>query len=99
MGRYRPENPGRRSARSKGECSMLKLKKAYALAVIFTLGLAFALVPRAAADNDGKISGAVIDFDGKPWSGLGVKIKGEQGVTQDTKTDEEGKFAFVNLRA
>jgi tetratricopeptide (TPR) repeat protein len=76
---------------------MLKLKKAYALAVI--LMLAFALVPRAAAENDGKISGSVIDFDGKPWAGLAVKIKNDQGATQDTKTDEEGKFAFVNLRS
>jgi tetratricopeptide (TPR) repeat protein len=78
---------------------MLKLKKAYALVVFLALGLAFALVPRAAADNDGKISGSVIDFDGKPWSGLAVKIKNDQGATQDTKTDEQGKFAFVNLRS
>jgi tetratricopeptide (TPR) repeat protein len=78
---------------------MFKLQKAYALAVILTLGLAFALVPRVAADNDGKISGSVIDFDGKPWSGLAVKIKNDQGATQDTKTDEQGKFTFVNLRS
>jgi hypothetical protein len=74
---------------------MLKLKKAFALAAILTLGLAFALVPRAAADNDGKIAGSVIDFDGKPFANLPVKIKNDQGVTQDTKTDDQGKFAAL----
>ncbi len=78
---------------------MLKLKKAYALAAILALGLAFALVPRATAENDGKISGSVIDFDGKIWSGLTVKIKNDQGATQETKTDADGKFQFVNLRS
>lgn len=78
---------------------MLKLKKAYALAAILALGLASALVPRAVADNDGKIAGSVVDFDGKPWPGLGVQIKNDQGATQDAKTDAEGKFTFVNLRS
>jgi len=78
---------------------MWKLKKAYALAVILTLGLAFALAPRAAADNDGKIDGAVLDFEGKPFAGIGVKIKSEQGATQETKTDADGKFVFVNLHS
>ena len=78
---------------------MLKFKNAYALAAILTLGLAFALVPRATADNDGKITGSVVDFDGNPWPGLAVKIKNEQGITQDTKTDEQGKFNFVNLKS
>jgi len=78
---------------------MLKLKKAFAFAAILTLGLAFALVPRAAADNDGKIAGSVIDFDGKPFANLPVKIKNDQGATQDTKTDDQGKFVFVNLHS
>jgi uncharacterized GH25 family protein len=78
---------------------MLKLKKAFAFAAILTLGLAFALVPRAAADNDGKIAGSVIDFDGKPFANLPVKIKNDQGATQDTKTDDQGKFVFPNLRS
>jgi tetratricopeptide (TPR) repeat protein len=78
---------------------MLKLKKAFALAAILTLGLAFALVPRAAADNDVKIAGSVIDFDGKPFANLPVKIKNDQGATQDTKTDDQGKFVFVNLHS
>ncbi len=78
---------------------MLNLKRAYALAAIVTLGLALALVPRAKAENDGKISGSVVDFDGKIWSGLTVRIKSEQGATQETKTDAEGKYIFVNLRS
>jgi tetratricopeptide (TPR) repeat protein len=78
---------------------MLKLKKAFALAAILTLGLAFTLVPRAAAENDGKITGSVIDFDGKPFANLPVKIKNDQGATQDTKTDDQGKFTFASLRS
>ena len=68
---------------------MLKLKKAFALAAILTLGLTFALVPRAAAENDGKIVGSVIDFEGQPFANLPVKIKNDQGATQDGKTDEQ----------
>jgi tetratricopeptide (TPR) repeat protein len=78
---------------------MLKLKMAYALAAILTLGLASAFVPRATAENDGKITGAVIDFDGKPWAALDVRLKSEQGAQQDTKTDDQGKFTFVNLHS
>jgi tetratricopeptide (TPR) repeat protein len=78
---------------------MLKLKMAYALAAILTLGLALGLAPRATAENDGKITGTVVDFDGKPWAALGVRIKSEQGGLQDTKTDDQGKFTFVNLRS
>jgi tetratricopeptide (TPR) repeat protein len=78
---------------------MLKLKMASALAVILTLGLAFGFAPRAAAADDGKITGAVLDFDGKPFAQLGVRIKSEQGATQETKTDDQGKFSFANLRS
>ncbi len=78
---------------------MLKLKKAFALAAILTMGLAFALVPKATAENDGKIAGTVIDFEGKPFANLPLKIKNDQGATQDGKTDDQGKFVFVNLKS
>jgi len=77
---------------------MSKSLKAYALAAVFTLGLAVLLAPRAAA-QDGTISGTVIDFDGKPWADLPVKFKSDQGQAQETKTDANGKFKFVNLRS
>lgn len=78
---------------------MLNLRKAYALAAALVLALAIALTPRAAAENDGKVLGTVIDFDGNPFAGITVKIKSEQGALQETKTDAQGKYQFVNLRS
>jgi tetratricopeptide (TPR) repeat protein len=77
---------------------MLKLLKASALATLLAFGLASFAVPRAAAQSDGKITGSIIDFEGKPWAGLPVSSKSEQGSVQETKTDDAGKFQFVGLR-
>ena len=77
---------------------MLKFTKAYALAMMLTLGLATFFAARAIAD-EGRISGSVADFDGKPWAGLVVKIKSEQGAVQETKTDDKGLFIFTNLKS
>jgi tetratricopeptide (TPR) repeat protein len=77
---------------------MLKAVKALAIAAMLTLGLVSHFAPRAEADNDGKIEGTILDFDGKPWANLGVKIKNDQGSTQETKTDANGKFSFANLK-
>jgi len=77
---------------------MSNLVKALALAVTLTFSLACLAVPRAAA-QEGKITGAIIDFDGKPWPDLTVKLKGEQGQTQETKTDANGKYQFNNLKS
>jgi tetratricopeptide (TPR) repeat protein len=72
--------------------------KASALAMILAFGLACFAVPRAAAQSDGKITGSIIDFEGKPWASLPVTSKSEQGSVQETKTDDAGKFQFVGLR-
>ncbi len=77
---------------------MLKSVKAYTLAALLTLALISFFAPRATAQYDGKIQGAIIDFDGKPYADLTVKIKGEQGNTQETKTDSAGKFVFNAVR-
>jgi len=77
---------------------MSNLMKALALAVTLTFSLACLAVPRAAA-QEGKITGTIIDFDGKPWPDLPVKLKGEQGQAQDTKTDANGKYQFNNLKS
>ncbi|HXY00127.1 MAG TPA: tetratricopeptide repeat protein [Candidatus Limnocylindrales bacterium] len=77
---------------------MSKFWKVYTLAALLTLGLAGWMAPRAAA-QDGKIMGMVKDFDGKPMADQPVKIKSDQGSVQETKTDANGKFAFVNLRS
>lgn len=77
---------------------MLKFMKTYALVAMLTLGLATFFAARAIAD-DGKITGTVIDFEGKPWANLPVKIKSEQGAVQETKTDDQGKYSFANLKS
>jgi len=77
---------------------MSKFWKAYALATLLTLGLLSFISPRAAA-QDGRVGGTIIDLDGKPWADLPIKLKSDQGVTQDTKTDASGKYMFVNLKS
>jgi len=77
---------------------MLKFWKSYALAATLVLGFACWFAPRAAA-QDGKVVGSIDDFDGKPWADLAVQLKSDQGATQDTKTDAQGRYQFVNLRS
>jgi tetratricopeptide (TPR) repeat protein len=77
---------------------MLKFMKAYAFAMMLTLGLASFFAARAIAE-EGRISGSVVDFDGKPWASLPIRIKSDQGATQETKTDEKGLFIFMNLKS
>jgi len=77
---------------------MLKFMKACALAVILTLGLLGSLATRAAAQQEGKITGTLIDFDGNPMAGMPVKAKSEQGAVIESKTGPDGKFAFTGLK-
>jgi tetratricopeptide (TPR) repeat protein len=83
--------------KDKGERSMSNFLKAYALVAWLVLGLACVAVPKAAA-QEGKIGGTIIDIDGKPMANFPVKIKSDQGATQETKTDADGKYQFNNLR-
>jgi tetratricopeptide (TPR) repeat protein len=78
---------------------MLKFMKAYALVAMLTLGLVSSLAPRAAAQAEGKISGSVLDFDGKPWADMAMKLKSDQGAIIEGKTDAQGKFLFTGLRS
>src|SRR5271157_5611912 len=98
MGANRPRFRDRSSSRQKGDWGMSKFMKAYALAMIVTLGLASFFAERAIA-QEGRITGSVVDFDGKPWATLPVKIKSDQGAVQETKTDEKGLFIFMNLKS
>jgi tetratricopeptide (TPR) repeat protein len=98
MESYQPENQGWGSSPKKGESGMLKLLKPYALAAMLAVMLVSFFAPRAAAQNDGKIEGTIIDFDGKPWADLPVSIKSDMGAVQQSKTDASGKFTFPNLR-
>jgi len=77
---------------------MVKWTKTYALAAILALGMLGCFATRTAAQQDGKITGSLIDFDGNPWANLPVKIKSEQGTITESKTDAAGKFAFTGLK-
>ncbi len=76
----------------------LSKAKSLALAAILTTALACALAPRAAAQNDGSVSGQILDVSGNPWVGLGLQIVSDQGAKLETKTDNNGKYAFRNLK-
>ena len=77
---------------------MVKFMKACALAVILTLGLLGSLATRVAAQQDGKITGTLTDFDGSPMANMPVKAKGDQGSVLESKTGPDGKFAFTGLK-
>ncbi len=77
---------------------MMKFMKSCALAAVLMLAITGCLATRAAAQNDGKMSGTLIDFDGNPFANLPVKIKSEQGTTLETKTGPDGKFSFTGLK-
>jgi tetratricopeptide (TPR) repeat protein len=77
---------------------MVKFMKACALAVILTLGLLGSLATRVAAQQDGKITGTLTDFDGGPMANMPVKAKSEQGSVFESKTGPDGTFAFTGLK-
>jgi tetratricopeptide (TPR) repeat protein len=77
---------------------MVKWTKTYALAAILALGMLGCFAARTAAQQEGKVTGSLIDFDGNPWANFPVKIKGEQGTVTESKTDAAGKFAFTGLK-
>ncbi|HYL64546.1 MAG TPA: tetratricopeptide repeat protein [Candidatus Methylomirabilis sp.] len=77
---------------------MRTFHKAWAWAAVLAAALACTLAPRANAQGTGSIVGTILDVNAKPWYGLNVEAVSDQGAKQDTKTDQEGKYAFRNLR-
>ena len=55
------------------------------------------LLPSIAAAQDVRVSGQVMDRDGKPWAGLTVVLKSDSGRTFTLKTDSNGKFSQIGL--
>src|SRR5260370_3880261 len=100
MGRRQPGHPGWGSPpREKGEWSMKRFHKSWAVAAIVMAALAGVHAPRAAAQNDGALRGQILDVNGKPWAELGIQVVSEQGVKADTKTDKDGNYVVRNLRS
>jgi tetratricopeptide (TPR) repeat protein len=74
-------------------------KMPWALSVVLMAVLFSAFAPRAAAQNDGSISGQIMDITGKPWPDIGIQSVSDQGAKADAKTDSNGKYSVRNLRA
>ena len=55
------------------------------------------LLPTIAAAQDVRVTGQVLDRDGKPWAGLTVVIKSDSGRSFTLKTDNQGKFSQIGL--
>jgi len=55
------------------------------------------LLPTIAAAQDVRVTGQVMDRDGKPWAGLTVVIKSDSGRSFTLKTDNQGKFSQIGL--
>jgi tetratricopeptide (TPR) repeat protein len=62
------------------------------------LALMFAAV--ALAQDIGRLDGEILDKDGKPYADVNVEIKSvDNGLTFKVKTDKNGKFIQLGLRA
>ena len=55
------------------------------------------LLPSIAAAQEVRVTGQVLDRDGKPWAGLTVVIKSDSGRSFTLKTDNSGKFSQIGL--
>ena len=55
------------------------------------------LLPSVAAAQDVRVTGQVLDRDGKPWAGLTVVIKSDAGRSFTLKTDNNGSFSQIGL--
>jgi len=61
-------------------------------ALIFVLLLAATV--RA---QDGRVSGQVLDMNGKPWANITVTLKSDTGRTFTLKTDKDGKYSQIGM--
>jgi tetratricopeptide (TPR) repeat protein len=55
------------------------------------------LFPAIAAAQNASVHGQVLDTTGKPWVGVSVQIKSENGQTFNLKTDKNGKYSQIGL--
>ena len=81
---------------TKQGAGKLALRAFAAMAIAVLAGIC---APRAAAQNNGSISGQILDITGKPWADIGIQAVSDQGAKQEGKTDQNGKYAVRNLRA
>ncbi|MGH9677006.1 MAG: hypothetical protein ACRD36_07875, partial [Candidatus Acidiferrum sp.] len=78
---------------------MKKQVKLWALAAVMAVALTSVFALQAAAQNDGTISGKILDVEAKPWAELPIQAVSDQGAKSETKTDKDGNFIIRNLRS
>src|SRR5277367_6737928 len=60
----------------------------------------FLLLAATAGAQAGRVSGLILDQNGKPWAGVTIVLKSDQGGAPFTlKTEADGKFSQVGLKA
>jgi len=59
--------------------------------------LALLLAPSVIAQN-ARVTGQVMDREGKPWAGVTIAIKSETGQILTVKTDKGGNYTQIGLR-
>jgi tetratricopeptide (TPR) repeat protein len=62
--------------------------------LVLLAALAF---PAIAAAQTASVHGQVLDKDGKPWAGVSVQVKSENGQTFNLKTNKDGKYSQIGL--
>jgi tetratricopeptide (TPR) repeat protein len=67
--------------------------------LIHILGaLAFVLLLAATVRaQEGRVSGQVLDMNGKPWAGVTVTLKSDTGRSFTLKTDKDGKYSQIGI--
>jgi tetratricopeptide (TPR) repeat protein len=65
---------------------------------LITLAAVLACATIASAQNV-HVTGQVLDRDGKPWPGIMINLKSDNGRNFSLKTDKDGKFTQLGLTA
>jgi tetratricopeptide (TPR) repeat protein len=65
---------------------------------LITLAAILACATIATAQN-ARVNGQILDKDGKPWVGITVTLKSENGRIYTLKSDKDGRFTQIGLTA
>jgi tetratricopeptide (TPR) repeat protein len=76
---------------------MKRATKFFPLAAVIIGALISVFAPTASAQM-GSVSGVILDVNEKPWAGLTVQVVSDQGMKQEAKTDNEGRYNIRSLR-
>jgi len=70
------------------------MKRLMHVLIAFAAVLVLATVASA---QSGRVTGQVLDKDGKPWAGVNVTLKSDSGRTYTLKTDNNGRYSQIGL--